>query len=313
MPATPLPGSAPRRVMLMSKVPYLKPSLSVEQQLEFLKKRHLIIEDPAQAAQCLQFVTYHRLSNYFSPFEEAPHHSESPFKAGSRFEDIWRLYLFDRQLRLLISDPIERIEVAFRTLLVNELGDLYGSHWHMNADLFKDPQEHDKWIKALKKSLHEYHHDPVIRRYYQQYESPELPPIWQLMEVIPLGACSKLFSNLKKLKDKKQVCVAIKLHPTVIDSWLRAITYTRNLCAHHARVWNRWFVIAPKGFIRNFTRNTQPFLQQAYVLAQLSKQIDQQVPWKKALFQLLQAHETFISIEEMGFDKNWQSDPFWSE
>lgn len=35
-------------------------------------------------------------------------------------------------------------------------------------------------------------------------------------------------------------------HPRVIESTLEPLRYTRNLCAHHSRIWNRWFLYAPK-------------------------------------------------------------------
>lgn len=66
------------------------------------------------------------------------------FKDGTEFKQIVNLYSFDRELRLLIMDAIERVEVAIRATLNNVMANKYqtddicsGSHWYLNKSLFK--------------------------------------------------------------------------------------------------------------------------------------------------------------------------------
>lgn len=54
------------------------------------------------------------------------------------------LYRFDRKLRLLIFDAIERIEIGLRTQLIYQLSQKYGSHWHTKKSIFKDISYTDK-------------------------------------------------------------------------------------------------------------------------------------------------------------------------
>jgi abortive infection bacteriophage resistance protein len=91
---------------------YIKPALSFDQQVYLLKLRGLVVDDPADAAATLSRISYYRLSAYFKPFIPA---SGDNFAAGTTFEEILALYRFDKDLRSLISDPLECVEVYFRT------------------------------------------------------------------------------------------------------------------------------------------------------------------------------------------------------
>jgi len=53
------------------------------------------------------------------------------------FENVWELYQFDKNLRLLVSDAIESIEVALRTSLSNIISLRYGPLWYMEQEAFK--------------------------------------------------------------------------------------------------------------------------------------------------------------------------------
>jgi abortive infection bacteriophage resistance protein len=63
---------------------------------------------------------------------------EHKFKADSYFEDVIDLYNFDRHLRLLMFDAIERIEIALRTKLIYHLSLSYGSLFYLDYAIFTD-------------------------------------------------------------------------------------------------------------------------------------------------------------------------------
>ena len=102
------------------KKKFTKRALSTDEQIEMLSARGLIIPDRAIALQCLSTVSYYRLSAYLKPFQI---HSENDhyFKPNITFDRIWKIYVFDRELRLHISDALERIEIALRTALSDVL------------------------------------------------------------------------------------------------------------------------------------------------------------------------------------------------
>jgi len=91
---------------------FTKPPLTFEQQADLLIQRG-IIADRELLIQRLSSVNYYRLSGYW-------HHRKLPddtFLPGTEFGVIWEQYVFDRQLRLLVMDAVERVEVAVWTQL----------------------------------------------------------------------------------------------------------------------------------------------------------------------------------------------------
>lgn len=78
-----------------------------------------LIGDRNAMASRLAVVSFERLSGYWHPFLT----DQERFKDGTTFEIVWERYAFDRRLRLLIFDAIERIEVCLKTQLSQVLDD----------------------------------------------------------------------------------------------------------------------------------------------------------------------------------------------
>ena len=95
---------------------YAKEHKTFDEQLQLLKDRNLIIPNDTYALAKLQHINYYRLSAYFLPFQY-PKNSENKnkFLPNTTFEDIINLYYFDTELRKVIFEAIEVIEIYFRT------------------------------------------------------------------------------------------------------------------------------------------------------------------------------------------------------
>ena len=92
---------------------FTKPAKSFVEQVQLLQSRGMIVDDVQESIFYLQHLNYYRLSAYWLPFELD--HKTHQFKPDTKFEDVLRLYIFDRELRLLVLDGIERIEVSVRS------------------------------------------------------------------------------------------------------------------------------------------------------------------------------------------------------
>lgn len=117
-----------------------KPEKNNQELIEEWERRGLEIPDRQRAERYLEFISYYRLSAYTIPFQKIGEHT---FKSGTSFDDILMLYVFDRELRLLVMDAVERIEVAVRAQICNvhslELGrdgDSYGAFWYFGWAAF---------------------------------------------------------------------------------------------------------------------------------------------------------------------------------
>src|ERR1043165_4000504 len=125
----------------MALIKFNKPALSLNHQLQKWQSRGLNIADLAKATHFLKVIGYYRFSAYALPFQDGSH-PDKHFKFGTDFEQILSLYVFDRELRLLTLDAIERIEVAVRAGIINQMCINHGPNWFMDAKNFVSGRKH---------------------------------------------------------------------------------------------------------------------------------------------------------------------------
>jgi abortive infection bacteriophage resistance protein len=287
-----------------------KPAIPIADQISLLKQKNLIIDNIDEAEHHLTVIGYYRLMIYFKPFMASKNVSSTQFEKGTLFSDVLNFYIFDRELRLLVIDALERIEVAFRTSISNTMSLKYGAHWYLDPKLFVQPTQHEFFLEEIKSHLKRSHED-FIKSYYLQYQHPEHPPSWMVMECISFGTISKIYSNIKDRSVRKTIGDTLGQYSEVIKSWMRSLTYTRNLCAHHSRLWNRFFVNKPQVNLDvTFERNQSPFYLQAHIIQTLLTQISPGNHWNDKLYRHFLAHP-HVAYIDMGFETDWEKDVFW--
>jgi len=161
------------------------------------------------------------------------------FSGGATWDEVIHLYSFDRRLRMLVMEAIEQLEVAVRASWANQLSLQDGSHAYLKPECFTDPFEHalfvSKAVNAAKKSS-----EIFISHYLKKYKNPYAPPVWAICEMLTIGQLSQLYASTASLKVKDAVSKDIGLpSKEVIQNVLQVVSYTRNICAHHNRLWNR--------------------------------------------------------------------------
>ncbi len=225
---------------------YQKPALTFDEQLQLLYGRGLIVNDHNHALSQLSTISYYRLSAYSYPFRIRDQHGNvtNEFITGTSFENVISLYEFDRQLRLLVIDAIERVEVYVRTLITYHLGHVYGAFGHVDSTNFHPQFKHNLWLTKLEDEAKR-SSDAFIMHYKNKYSGFPTLPIWVLTEVMSLGSLSYCYKGLKNT-DKKIISGKLNLHHKRLADWLHKLTYIRNVCAHHSRLWNRELSIRPE-------------------------------------------------------------------
>lgn len=326
---------------------FTKPAITVAEQLVLLKERGLEIQDESRAALFLESVSFFRLTPYMRPFQVSgdPEHG---FRKGTGFRQLSQLYDFDRRLRLLVIDAVERIEVAVRAVTSNYLGPAYGGHWYLQRDMFKDRYDHRRLLDSIdagqRKELQHYKRESAridrqrstdlarknelkrrrsqesyARHYALTYATPPLMPGWAMLEELTLGELSHLYQGLAKDSDRKIIAQQLDVPAPLLESWLHTLTSVRNICAHHARLWNRELGIKPElpkqlGFswpqyLRRGTQHTRVGVVLA-VLHHLMQRVSPHTHWHQCLAELLKSFPE-IATEAMGLPADWQKDPFW--
>ena len=303
--------------------PYGKPALTFEAQLEHLKSRGLHVADEASALQQLASISYYRLSGYWYPFRERTAEGvvTNQFRAGTHFNQIMDLYEFDRQLRSLVMDAIERVEVAARTRLTYEIGHRYGPFGHTAPTNFHPKFDHPKWLAKLEDETSR-SSDEFIRHYKARYDGFPRIPVWMLTEVMSFGALSFFYKGLKNdqkagVEDKKAVSDYFGLHHKRLGDWLHTLTYVRNVCAHHSRLWNRELAIRPdkvkdKNWLPPVTPRNDRLFYVLLILRYLLKASGNGEDWATEVSKLLKPFAQIPSYRlAMGIPEDWSNHPLW--
>lgn len=288
---------------------------SVDAQIELLRSRGMLVLDEAATRHYLLHINYYRLTGYWLPFEECrdPHR----FKPGTRFEEVLNLYVFDRELRLLLLDAIERIEVSVRTQWAYHLALHGGAHAYLN------PQYADSQRKLIRQSASlasefESSQEPFVIHLRGKYtQQPDMPPIWAACEVLSLGQLSRWYALLRPISLRSKIARTYGLDQQVLQSYLHHLTYVRNLCAHHSRVWNRELTITaplvktkPPVLAKTISRTDKGKIYNTCCFIQhLMNTITLDHHWHRRLFALLTKHA--IDTHAMGFPADWLSRPLW--
>lgn len=311
----------------MAKKRYTKPALTLDQQIDLLLGRGITIEDRDEARRVLQHTNYHRLRPYWEAFEvRADGDGDHRFGPGADLAAVVGLYEFDRRLRLLVADGLERFEVSFRTRFAYELALEHGPHGYLDARLFRSREIHAKNIERIRKEYdrNRTNGDPYAVHYATNYDEPSLPPLWAVVEFLSFGDLSHLFGNLRESRDRRAIAGTYGLDEQIFGSVIHHLAVARNFCAHHRRLWNRRIPIRMKvpgrpawlgeAMIKDSRGRAAPTLYNTLVvLAYLLGTIDGACArdWKAALRELLTCHP-HVNRDAMGFPAGWEARPPWS-
>lgn len=191
---------------------YVKPWLSVDEQIDRLTRHGVEIEDHVRAASVLQAVGYYRLTGYLYPFRESEDDIDdggivrvrvlSDYRAGTTLRHTEDLIAFDRRLRLLVMDGVERIEVAVRMRIGYVLGRrspfayedpaCFTESFTAESTYARDPtpSRHVQWLRRVneRKTRSD---EQFVEHFRAKYD--DRMPVWALTEILELGHLSILY------------------------------------------------------------------------------------------------------------------------
>lgn len=291
--------------------PFTKPALSAHDLVVLLQQRGLNIPDMSKAERYINTIGYYRLSAYFLPFYDQNH----TFSANTTFDDVLSLYIFDRKLRLITLDPIQRIEIAVRSAISNYMSLKDGPFWHLNHNLFEDFEKYHNFIRIAFRHAGRTHTNPSLActHYFTKYNDKPLPPSWILIEELPMGCWSKLFSNLKDKQDKRAIANSLNFAWRDFESWLKTATIIRNNIAHHRTFWNVTIPIHYKNankYIKGAGNISGSYSNFVFSFAFL-KRFTNNSEWNLRLAKLVNKECPLDIHTHMNFPQKWEELPFW--
>ncbi|WP_236645637.1 Abi family protein [Pseudomonas sp. Ant30-3] len=239
-----------------------KPFRSYRELSALLIKRGMRITDVVRAERKLSQVGYYRLSGFWYPCREFLRDaddnvvicnvSKKPlrqniFTPGTYFDAAFEIYLFDKKLRQLMLDAIERIEVHVRSVIAHEVGYhdplAYQSSRFINPSqtrMFSNKQGRQRniwneWLNRQSEQIGRSGDDSIE---WHRLHSKAMP-FWVVVEAWDFGTASKYFEILKDLhRNRISQRLGLK-NAKVLKEWLQEINTLRNRCAHHCRIWNQ--------------------------------------------------------------------------
>lgn len=296
-----------------------KEALTITQQIERLQKRGLIITAEDKAYHYLSNISYYRLGEYWHSMQSDK--TNHTFKENSKFKDVIALYNFDGELKILLFDVIEKIEISLRTKLIYHLSHEIGPWWFQNFDIFINSKELVKTLANLEIELARSKEPTIINHFKNHKDDLRFPPSWKSLEQTSFGSLSKLYGNLKNtVKSKDTIAQEYGvINHTFLPSWLQSIAQIRNYCAHHSRLWNKNVPGNPK-LLSNPPFNwitdvpKQHEFPKLYIHLCLMKYLlDRIQPENNFAIRLVYLLKKYPNVDPnaIGLKPNWQDEPLW--
>ncbi|MGH3500705.1 MAG: Abi family protein [Nocardioidaceae bacterium] len=325
-------------------VAYDKPWLLVHEQVERLVEHGLEVGDKARAAKVLAAIGYYRLTGYLYPFRASEEYVDkedqhrirvlSDFRPGTRLAHAEEIIDFDRRLRMLVLDGLERVEIAVRMRVGYVLG--RGSAFaYEDASRFVQtftagrtdirdpaPSKHVQWLQRVS-DRQARSDEQFVEHFRDKYD--DRMPVWALTEILELGHLSVLYRGMNQV-DAEEIAHAFGV-PTkkMMTSWLAGLNYVRNVAAHHARLFNRKLQNAPSRPklgqipVLDHLRSSEDakMVYGTYnalaVIAFLLPSIDPENDWAARLAALLRDFPTSnaLTIESLGAPQDWDTLELW--
>lgn len=299
---------------------------SIDDLIVNLSNKGLIIIDKDRVKRYLTHIGYFRLNKYFSFFYKNGYLQDTPF------DKVLNLYIFDRKLRILILEAIERIEVSIRSNIVESLTSKFNDeYFYVKPAIFINHDRYHKFIVKVIESLKNLENTCVNSKYKFNHKENDyaLPASWEFFHLLTFKQLSVFMSNLKN-SNAKIISDRYNFRNTkVFLSWVHSLSDLRNICAHHAHLWNRIFGVTP--MIPKLDNDLIPFIPdeiehevsfniikphrklyfQIVILWLFLKQISPKSSWIERLKSLIKEYN--IPTIHMGFPPLWDKDKFWQK
>lgn len=206
---------------------------NLDEQIDILRKKGLIIDDEVKAKDTLLRENYFFISGYRHFFIDQQKNKN--FISGTTFSELYGVFNFDRHIRNIMFKNILIIENNIKSIISYQLSKKYGfkDKDYLNPNNFtSDPLRVRQVSDVLDKMKRQIRingrkHSATLH-YISNYG---YIPMWVLVKVLSLGIISELYAILKK-DDKMAIANFYGLNVETMEIYLSLLANFRNLCAH---------------------------------------------------------------------------------
>ncbi len=179
---------------------------------------------------------------------------DNNYKENVAFDEIYALFEFDKNLRLIFLKYILEIETVIKSLLAEILSSKYGIKDYLIVNNFDDAVDEmviQKLIDKINEEIDkQYGKQEALTHYINEYGF--VPP-FVLTKILTLGELSRLYTMLKQV-DRQSISKEFKISDKLLKQIMKNITMVRNICAHNDRLFSfhSKFLIAFKNIDKNY-------------------------------------------------------------
>ena len=206
---------------------------TLDQQIEILRSRDLIINDEENAKDILLRENYFFINGYRHMFLDVGKNKK--FLEGTTFEELYATFLFDRNIRNIMFKHLLIVENNFKSIISYQLSKKYGfkekdylDPKNFTQDSLKARHVHDILNKMRRQIRVNGRQHTATLHYLSNYG---YIPMWILVKVLSFGIIAELYDILK-YEDQMTIADLYHLDPDTLSTYLHLLANFRNLCAH---------------------------------------------------------------------------------
>lgn len=281
--------------------------------IQILKQKNVSIKDEEQAKYLINKYSYYSIINSYKWIFKL----DDNYKDNASFDEIYAMYKFDKNLKIIMLKYILEIEAVIKTKIANLFAEKYGLSNYLITNNF-DLKEDNSNLIHVENLINEINseidkgngkHD-AITHYMSKYGF--VPP-WVVTKILSLGTISK-FYGLMKQQDRQEISKQFSINDRILKNILGNLTSVRNIAAHDDRL----YTYRSTFYIRLDKTKKSPdkaLHTNMYIIIkslELLLENDQSIEMKSLItkeLDILKDSLTSITIDEvlkvMGFDKDY--------
>lgn len=284
---------------------------STNELIEILNSKGVSIKDENNVRYLIEKYSYYSIVNSYKRIFKIGEN----YKDNASFEEIFTVYKFDKNLKIIILKYILEIEAVIKTKIANLFAEKYGLENYLDINNF-DLKNDNSNLEYIEKLIEEIKKEIVkgngkydaITHYMNKYGF--VPP-WVATKILSLGTISK-FYGLMKQQDRQEISKQFHINDKILKNILGNLTSVRNIAAHDDRL----YTYRSTFYIRlDKTKKCpdKPLYTNMYIIIkslELLLENEQAIEMKKLItkeLDILKDNLTSITIDEvlkvMGFDK----------
>ena len=213
---------------------------TIDEQIDILNSRNVVIDDYDKAYNLLSKNNYYYLINGYKNLFIDSKTKEEKYINGTKLDELYALYEFDQNIKINFLKYLLLIENEIDTYIAYEFSKSYGHKNYLLPTNFCNSNSKQFLIESFINDVdleigYQYKNcNEMIIHYLDNYK---YVPLWVLVRILSFGKISKFYS-LMKPKEQNEISRKYNLRIHEFRIILHNLTLIRNVCAHDEKLYD---------------------------------------------------------------------------